>query len=159
MPYPSISDNNPPWPCSVFLAGHEFWEPGVYVSPNFQTAREYARPHQLFNDGNYYRCVLKAWQCELVNFLRALKLHGRSSTIGPEIILKTRSSTTRIKFSRQESEEVVKRLGISVFFACSSRCHPRFTDTCWIIGVSRNPLVLLKGTPQQNEWGVMYARS
>lgn len=39
--------------------GHEFWEPGVYVSPKFETAREYARAHQMFNDGNYYRCVLK----------------------------------------------------------------------------------------------------
>lgn len=39
--------------------GHEFWEPGVYVSPKFETAREYARAHDLFHDGNYYRCVLK----------------------------------------------------------------------------------------------------
>eukprot|EP00438_Fugacium_kawagutii_P006818 Skav227016 [mRNA] locus=scaffold456:66133:68819:+ [translate_table: standard] len=39
---------------------HEFWEPGVYVSPSFKTARDYARPHQLFGDGNFYRCVLKA---------------------------------------------------------------------------------------------------
>lgn len=44
--------------CNTHI-GHEFWEPGVYVSPKFETAREYARAHHMFDDGNYYRCVLK----------------------------------------------------------------------------------------------------
>eukprot|EP00434_Breviolum_minutum_P009686 symbB.v1.2.008527.t1/scaffold532.1/size190944/1 len=39
--------------------GLEFWEPGVYVTRRFDTAQQYARPHQLFEDGNFYRCVLK----------------------------------------------------------------------------------------------------
>lgn len=39
--------------------GHEFWAPGVYVTRRFETAREYARPHQLFSDGTFYRCVVK----------------------------------------------------------------------------------------------------
>eukprot|EP00435_Cladocopium_sp_Y103_P037787 s802_g10.t1 len=39
--------------------GHEFWAPGVYVTRRFETAREYARPHQLFGDGTFYRCVVK----------------------------------------------------------------------------------------------------
>ena len=55
--------------CSLFLLyganfvvarGHEYWQPGVYVSPKCSAARSYARPHQLFNDNIYYRCVLKA---------------------------------------------------------------------------------------------------
>ena len=40
-------------------SGHEFWAPGVYVTRRFETAREYARPHQLFSDGTFYRCVVK----------------------------------------------------------------------------------------------------
>ncbi|CAL1163536.1 unnamed protein product [Cladocopium goreaui] len=39
--------------------GHEFSTPGVYVTRRFETAREYARPHQLFSDGTFYRCVVK----------------------------------------------------------------------------------------------------
>lgn len=39
-------------------AGHDFWEPGVYVSPMLETARWYARPHQLFGDGVYHRVIL-----------------------------------------------------------------------------------------------------
>ena len=48
---------------SIRLGGHEFWEPGVYVTRRFDTAQQYARPHQLFEDGNFYRCVLKAVFC------------------------------------------------------------------------------------------------
>ena len=54
------------------LAGHEFWEPGVYVSPKFETAREYARAHDLFHDGNYYRCVLKAGHATDIERLHVL---------------------------------------------------------------------------------------
>ncbi|CAK0793183.1 unnamed protein product [Prorocentrum cordatum] len=39
--------------------GHEFWVPGVFCSPNFSTAREYARAHALFGDGLYHRVVLE----------------------------------------------------------------------------------------------------
>jgi hypothetical protein len=45
-------------------SGHEFWAPGVYVTRRFETAREYARPHQLFSDGTFYRCVVKAERSE-----------------------------------------------------------------------------------------------
>ena len=48
------------WANFVVVRGHEYWQPGVYVSPKCSTARSYARPHQLFNDNIYYRCVLKA---------------------------------------------------------------------------------------------------
>eukprot|EP00418_Pyrodinium_bahamense_P079451 CAMPEP_0179068058 /NCGR_PEP_ID=MMETSP0796-20121207/29811_1 /TAXON_ID=73915 /ORGANISM="Pyrodinium bahamense, Strain pbaha01" /LENGTH=430 /DNA_ID=CAMNT_0020765111 /DNA_START=21 /DNA_END=1316 /DNA_ORIENTATION=+ len=39
--------------------GHDFWEPGVYCSPNLETARWYARPHVLFGDGVYHRVVFE----------------------------------------------------------------------------------------------------
>ena len=51
--------------CGVLCAssdeklGHEFWQPGVYCSPNKATAAEYARPHMFFNDGMYHRVVLE----------------------------------------------------------------------------------------------------
>eukprot|EP00435_Cladocopium_sp_Y103_P036433 s802_g9.t1 len=43
----------------IASSGHEFWVPGVYLTRRFETAREYARPHQLFGDGTFYRCVVK----------------------------------------------------------------------------------------------------
>lgn len=39
--------------------GHEFWCPGVYVSECLDTAKWYARAHQLFDDGNFFRCLLR----------------------------------------------------------------------------------------------------
>mmetsp|Transcript_92384 Transcript_92384/g.270444 ORF Transcript_92384/g.270444 Transcript_92384/m.270444 type:complete len:412 (-) Transcript_92384:118-1353(-) len=39
--------------------GHDFWEPGVYCSPNLETARWYARPHVLFGDDAYHRVVFE----------------------------------------------------------------------------------------------------
>ena len=39
--------------------GHDFWEPGVYCSPNLSTARWYARPHILFGDGVYHRIIFE----------------------------------------------------------------------------------------------------
>ncbi|CAK9019513.1 Uncharacterized protein SCF082_LOCUS14551 [Durusdinium trenchii] len=39
--------------------GHDFWEPGVYCSPNLATARWYARPHILFGDGVYHRIIFE----------------------------------------------------------------------------------------------------
>jgi hypothetical protein len=40
-------------------AGHDFWDAGgVYCSPKLETAREYARPQQVFEDGAYHRVVL-----------------------------------------------------------------------------------------------------
>lgn len=39
--------------------GHDFWEPGVYCSPNLSTARWYARPHILFGDGVYHRVIFE----------------------------------------------------------------------------------------------------
>ena len=37
--------------------GHEYWEPGVYCSPELRTARDYARPHVLFKDTVFHRVV------------------------------------------------------------------------------------------------------
>lgn len=39
--------------------GHEFWQPGVYCSPLFGTAKSYARPHVLFADGVYHRVLVE----------------------------------------------------------------------------------------------------
>lgn len=39
--------------------GHDFWEPGVYCSPNLDTGRWYARPHILFGDGVYHRVLFE----------------------------------------------------------------------------------------------------
>lgn len=39
--------------------GHDFWEPGVYCSPNRTTARWYARPHAVFGDGVYHRLLFE----------------------------------------------------------------------------------------------------
>eukprot|EP00933_Yihiella_yeosuensis_P013381 TRINITY_DN12425_c1_g3_i1.p1 TRINITY_DN12425_c1_g3~~TRINITY_DN12425_c1_g3_i1.p1 ORF type:complete len:533 (+),score=97.88 TRINITY_DN12425_c1_g3_i1:101-1600(+) len=39
--------------------GHDFWEPGVYCTPNLNTARWYARPHILFGDGVYHRIIFE----------------------------------------------------------------------------------------------------
>eukprot|EP00931_Biecheleriopsis_adriatica_P046518 TRINITY_DN26725_c0_g1_i1.p1 TRINITY_DN26725_c0_g1~~TRINITY_DN26725_c0_g1_i1.p1 ORF type:complete len:458 (+),score=105.73 TRINITY_DN26725_c0_g1_i1:85-1458(+) len=39
--------------------GHDFWEPGVYCSPNVSTARWYARPQVLFGDGLYHRVIFE----------------------------------------------------------------------------------------------------
>jgi len=39
--------------------GHDFWEPGVYCSPNLDTARWYARPQVLFGDGVYHRIIFE----------------------------------------------------------------------------------------------------
>ena len=39
--------------------GHDFWEPGVYCTPELQTARWYARPHVLFADGVYHRILFE----------------------------------------------------------------------------------------------------
>lgn len=39
--------------------GHDFWEPGVYCTPNLETARWYARPHILFGDGTFHRVMLE----------------------------------------------------------------------------------------------------
>jgi len=40
-------------------AGHEFWEPGVYCSPVFDTAQYYARAQDVFGDGMYSRVLLR----------------------------------------------------------------------------------------------------
>ena len=103
---------------------------GSLVYTSLPISKQPGSMHGLINSLTMATIIVASWRPGTVNFLRTLKLHGRSSTIGLEIILKTRSSTTPTKFSKQESEEVVKRLGIFVFFACSSRYHPRFTDTC-----------------------------
>ena len=39
--------------------GHDFWEPGVYCSPNVETGRWYARPQILFEDGVYHRVLFE----------------------------------------------------------------------------------------------------
>ena len=40
--------------------GHEFWHPGVYVSPRWDTARWYARGHKLFPfERAYHRVILE----------------------------------------------------------------------------------------------------
>jgi len=39
--------------------GHDFWEPGVYCSPNLETARWYARPQVLFADGVFHRIIFE----------------------------------------------------------------------------------------------------
>eukprot|EP00930_Biecheleria_cincta_P032616 TRINITY_DN22619_c0_g1_i2.p1 TRINITY_DN22619_c0_g1~~TRINITY_DN22619_c0_g1_i2.p1 ORF type:complete len:325 (-),score=37.52 TRINITY_DN22619_c0_g1_i2:294-1229(-) len=39
--------------------GHDFWEPGVYVSPKFATGLWYARPQVLFGDGVYHRVIFE----------------------------------------------------------------------------------------------------
>jgi len=39
--------------------GHDFWEPGVYCSPNLDTGIWYARPHILFGDGVYHRVIFE----------------------------------------------------------------------------------------------------
>ncbi|CAK0893498.1 unnamed protein product, partial [Prorocentrum cordatum] len=39
--------------------GHDFWEPGVYCSPDLDTGLWYARPHILFGDGVYHRVILE----------------------------------------------------------------------------------------------------
>lgn len=127
---------------------------GSLVYTSLPISKQPGSMHGLINSLAMATIIVASWRPGTVNFLRTLKLHGRSSTIGPEIILKTRSSTTPTKFSKQESEEAVKRLGISVFFACSSRCHPRFTDTCWIIGITQ-PTGPLEGYPP-TKWIIMY---
>ena len=40
-------------------AGHEFWLPGVYCTPNLSTARQYARAQQVFSDGMYHRVAIE----------------------------------------------------------------------------------------------------
>lgn len=39
--------------------GHDFWKPGVYCTPNIETALWYARPHELFADGVYHRVIFE----------------------------------------------------------------------------------------------------
>jgi hypothetical protein len=39
--------------------GHDFWEPGVYCSPNLDTGVWYARPQILFQDGVYHRVIFE----------------------------------------------------------------------------------------------------
>jgi hypothetical protein len=43
--------------------GHDFWEPGVYCSPNLDTGIWYARPQILFGDGVSHR-VICAVKCD-----------------------------------------------------------------------------------------------
>lgn len=40
-------------------AGHDFWAPGVYCTPNLSTACEYAIPHIVFADNIYHRIVME----------------------------------------------------------------------------------------------------
>eukprot|EP00927_Polykrikos_kofoidii_P072151 TRINITY_DN68301_c0_g1_i1.p1 TRINITY_DN68301_c0_g1~~TRINITY_DN68301_c0_g1_i1.p1 ORF type:complete len:507 (+),score=63.70 TRINITY_DN68301_c0_g1_i1:184-1704(+) len=46
-------------PSDDMKLGHDFWEPGVYCSPNLETGLWYARPHVLFGDGVYYRIIFE----------------------------------------------------------------------------------------------------
>ena len=39
--------------------GHDFWESGVYCTPEITTARSYGIPHELFGDGVYYRAMFE----------------------------------------------------------------------------------------------------
>lgn len=39
--------------------GHDFWEPGVYCSPNLDTGLWYARPQILFGDGVFHRVIFE----------------------------------------------------------------------------------------------------
>eukprot|EP00971_Amphidinium_carterae_P065536 1298730-Amphidinium_carterae.1 len=39
--------------------GHDFWEPGTYVTPLLETAMWYERPHVVFMDGVYQRAVIE----------------------------------------------------------------------------------------------------
>ena len=39
--------------------GHDLWMPGVYCTPEISTARSYGIPHQLFDDGVYYRAMFE----------------------------------------------------------------------------------------------------
>ena len=54
--------------------GHEFWQPGVYVSPRWDTARWYARGHKLFPfECAYHRVILEV----RVNFENVLRNRSR----------------------------------------------------------------------------------
>ncbi len=52
--------------CDISL-GHEFTDPGVYTSPLIGTAKQYARPQIVFNDGHCHRVVL---ECRVLTALR-----------------------------------------------------------------------------------------
>lgn len=39
--------------------GHDYWEPGVYCSPNLDTGLWYSRPQILFGDGVYHRIIFE----------------------------------------------------------------------------------------------------
>jgi hypothetical protein len=39
--------------------GHDFWEPGVYCSPNMDTGLWYSRPQVMFNDGVFHRVLFE----------------------------------------------------------------------------------------------------
>ncbi len=39
--------------------GHDFTDPGVYTSPHMATAKQYARPQVVFNDGHTHRVILE----------------------------------------------------------------------------------------------------
>lgn len=39
--------------------GHDYWEPGVYCSPNLDTGVWYARPQIMFGDGVYHRVIFE----------------------------------------------------------------------------------------------------
>ena len=41
--------------------GHDFWESGVYCTPEITTARSYGIPHVLFDDGVYYRAMFEVF--------------------------------------------------------------------------------------------------
>ena len=61
-------------------AGHEFGTtPGVYVSPQFETARGYARSQSVFGDGLWHRVVLECQVDETQRIsLRKNKKRGRT---------------------------------------------------------------------------------
>ena len=39
-------------------AGHDYWVPGVNVTPSITRAKWYARPHVMFGDGAFHRCLV-----------------------------------------------------------------------------------------------------
>ena len=53
--------------------GHDFWESGVYCTPEITTARSYGIPHELFGDGVYYRAMFEV----LVDFNRRKKRRSK----------------------------------------------------------------------------------
>ena len=102
--------------------GHEFSEPGVYVSPRIDTARWYARPQVVFGDGVFHRVIVEV----RVDLKRSKKKKksGGVQWVFPSAAVSIYAVRVQINAPPQNGEERIKDWSASLEAVADGNIYP-----------------------------------